>query len=106
MSVPRLLRPLVRMALTVALSAAATAGLAEGSTAMELPADTYAKVTALSAQGDKLASQARYRDAVVRYLEAMALLPEPKTRWSACTWLLAAIGDANFLGGHYEQAKT
>ena len=36
----------------------------------------------------------------------MALLPEPKTQWQACTWLLSAIGDANFLGGNYEQAKV
>lgn len=73
---------------------------------MELPAHVHTKVTALSEQGDKLASQARYREAVGQYLEAMALLPEPKTQWGACTWLLAAIGDANFLGGHYEQAKS
>jgi hypothetical protein len=24
------------------------------------------------------------------------LLPEPKTSWEAATWLLGAIGDANF----------
>jgi tetratricopeptide (TPR) repeat protein len=35
----------------------------------------------------------------------MELLPEPKFDWEASTWLLAAIGDANFLGGHYEQAR-
>jgi tetratricopeptide (TPR) repeat protein len=106
MSVSNRLKPLMRMALTVALSAAAITGLAEGSKAMERPERTLAKVTALSEQGDKLASQAKYGEAVIRYLEALALLPEPKTRWGACTWLLAAIGDANFLGGHYEQAKS
>jgi transposase len=30
------------------------------------------------------------------YLQAWDLLPEPKTEWEAATWLLAAIGDANF----------
>ena len=29
------------------------------------------------------------------------LLPEPKTDWEAATWILAAVGDANFLGGDY-----
>ena len=73
---------------------------------LELPNAIQARVTALSEQGDKLASQAKYKEAVVSYLEALGLLPEPKTQWEACTWLLAAIGDANFLGRHYEQART
>jgi hypothetical protein len=29
------------------------------------------------------------------------LLPEPKTDWEAATWILGAIGDANFLGKDY-----
>jgi tetratricopeptide (TPR) repeat protein len=79
---------------------------AQGSKAIELPKAVHAKITALSEQADKLASQEKYKEAVARYGEAFALLPDPKTKWAACTWLLAGIGDANFLGGHYEQAKS
>lgn len=74
--------------------------------APELPTEIHAKVSVLSDQGDRLATQAKYREAVGRYVEAWNLLPEPKTQWKACTWLLAAIGDANFLGGHHERAKN
>jgi hypothetical protein len=32
---------------------------------------------------------------------AYDVLPEPKIKWEAATWILAAIGDANFLGGDF-----
>ena len=73
---------------------------------MELPDTVYAKVQELSAAGDALADQAKYREAIEKYIAALELLPEPKTDWDACTWLLTAIGDANFLGGHFEQARS
>ena len=73
--------------------------------AADLPAPIHAKVTALSKAGDDLARQAKYREAVEKYIAALELLPEPKTKWEACTWLLAAIGDANFMGKHYEHAR-
>ena len=42
----------------------------------------------------------------MKYVEAIKLLPEPITQWEACTWLLVAIGDANFLSKNYQQAKN
>lgn len=57
-------------------------------------------------EGDDLADNGRYREAVEKYLQAFELLPEPKTDWEACTWLLAAIGDANFNSKNYEQASA
>jgi tetratricopeptide (TPR) repeat protein len=101
-----LLKIVIRALGIAALSLAPTVGVTQGEKAMELPKQLHAKVTALSEQGDQLASRRQYREAVVLYIEAMGLLPEPKTQWEACTWLLAAIGDANFLGAHYEQAKS
>lgn len=35
------------------------------------------------------------------YWAAWDLLPEPKNQWDAATWILSAIGDANFLGKDY-----
>lgn len=71
---------------------------------MELSNDIHDKVTALSQEGDRLADNGDYRAAVEHYIEALDLLPEPKTEWDACTWLLVAIGDANFKAGNHEQA--
>jgi hypothetical protein len=34
------------------------------------------------------------------------LLPEPQTDWEAATWILAAIGDANFLGDDFTAGLT
>jgi tetratricopeptide (TPR) repeat protein len=67
---------------------------------------TYAEVTRLSAAGDTLAKKGEHYLAIETYVEALELLPEPKTQWEAATWLLVAIGDANYLGGHYEQARS
>lgn len=74
--------------------------------AMELSDEIHEKVVQLSKEGDRLADAEDYRAAVERYIEALDLLPEPKTDWDACTWLLAAIGDANFRSGNHEQARA
>lgn len=67
----------------------------------ELPDDTHKRILKLSADGDALAESGRYPDALEIYWTAWDLLPEPQTDWEAATWLLAAIGDANFLGDDY-----
>ena len=67
----------------------------------ELPNDLHEKIQQLSADGDGFASAGRYPDAIRKYLEAWELLPEKKTDWEAATWILAAVGDANFLGGDF-----
>jgi tetratricopeptide (TPR) repeat protein len=55
-------------------------------------------------QGDALAAQRRYPDAVDLYRRAWSLLPEPKEVWSAATWLLVAIADAQFLSLEFASA--
>lgn len=71
---------------------------------MELSDAIHGQITQLSMAGDDLAENFRYREAVEKYLQALELLPEPRTDWEACTWLLAAIGDANFNSKNYEHA--
>ena len=68
----------------------------------ELPQAIHEKIRSLSAEGDALAEQQCFDEAVARYNEAWGLIPEPKANWQASTWLLAAIGDACFLGGHFK----
>ena len=70
----------------------------------QLPDAVYAKVTDLSSSGDVLVKQGKTREGVQAYVKALGLLPEPVTQWEAATWLLVAIGDANFKARSYEQA--
>lgn len=67
----------------------------------ELPQDLYVRIKARAAEGDVLAGKGQYEAAVRVYNEAWKEVPEPKNEWDASTWLLAAIGDACFLGGFF-----
>lgn len=71
----------------------------------ELPGDVHQQITTLSAAGDALAEQGDFPAALEKYWAAWDFLPEPQTDWEAATWLLAAIGDANFLGGDYAAGR-
>ncbi|MEK6346789.1 MAG: hypothetical protein V4764_04890 [Burkholderia sp.] len=71
----------------------------------ELDDSRHEQITALSAAGDALANGGDYPGALAKYWEAFDLLPEPKTDWDAGTWLLAAIGDANFLQRDYAAGR-
>ncbi|KQT35998.1 hypothetical protein [Methylophilus sp. Leaf414] len=67
----------------------------------ELSDGTHEDIQRLCAKGDKSAKAKQYPDALQSYWAAWDLLPEPKTEWEAATWILAAVGDANFLSGDY-----
>ena len=67
----------------------------------DLPDDTHIAVEALCATGDAEAKLRHFPSALASYWAAWDLLPEPKLEWEAATWVLAAIGDANFLAGDY-----
>ncbi|HZL90999.1 MAG TPA: hypothetical protein VFB96_21720 [Pirellulaceae bacterium] len=67
----------------------------------ELRDDLYEDIQSRCKTGDDLAAQGNYADALAQYWAAWDLLPEPKTDWDAATWILAAIGDANFLAGDF-----
>jgi tetratricopeptide (TPR) repeat protein len=62
-------------------------------------------VDRLCADGDGHADEARFPEALALYWEAWDLLPEPKIDCDAATWILAAVGDANFLGRDYEAGR-
>ena len=67
----------------------------------ELADDLHERIQQLSAEGDRLAEDRNFPAALDAYWAAWDLLPEPQTEWEAATWILVAIGDANFLGGDY-----
>lgn len=67
----------------------------------DLTDDIYAEVQRLCAAGDALAKDSKFSDAIPLYWAAWDHLPKPKSDWQAATWVLAAIGDANFLSGDF-----
>lgn len=61
----------------------------------ELPDDIYNRIEELSEQGDVLLDEEnRPEDAIAKWEEALALLPDPKQEWDAAAWLYASIGAA------------
>jgi hypothetical protein len=67
----------------------------------ELPDQLYDKVTDLSEAGDELVEKGRFKDGLLKYEAALALLPRPREQWEAFTWLMAAVGDAHFAEGDH-----
>jgi len=72
---------------------------------MELDDSVHEEVQRLCAEGDERAQAGNYPDALKRYWAAWDLLPEPRTQWEAATWILAAVGDANFLSGDFAAGR-
>jgi tetratricopeptide (TPR) repeat protein len=70
-----------------------------------LPEELHGRIEALCQEGDTLSAEGSYVAALERYRAAWELLPEPRTEWHAATWLLAAIGDVNFLEGDFAAGK-
>lgn len=71
----------------------------------ELDDKTHDTIKELCAEGDHHAEDGDYALALKLYWKAWDLLPEPQTDWEAATWILAAIGDASFLGGDFEAGR-
>ncbi|GAB7549689.1 tetratricopeptide repeat protein [Cupriavidus sp. 8B] len=72
---------------------------------MQLDESIYTVIKRHCAEGDRFADERQYRSAVGAYNKAWELIPAPKNDWEASTWILAAIGDACFLGGHPASSK-
>jgi tetratricopeptide (TPR) repeat protein len=66
---------------------------------------THAEIRRLCALGDTHAEAQDFAEALKSYWTAWDLLPDPKQQWNAATWILAAIGDTNFLLEDYEAGR-
>jgi tetratricopeptide (TPR) repeat protein len=64
---------------------------------------THTEIRRLAAQGDALADDGSFEEAIRRYHQAWQLIPDPKNRWEVTTWLMGAIGDACFASGSFSQ---
>lgn len=57
----------------------------------------HLKVKKLSSEGNTLAEKGLFDEAIIKFTEALQVLPPPRNQWEANTWLLSAIGDMFFL---------
>jgi len=71
---------------------------------MDLDGTVYEQIVALSKTGDSYYDRDQYDKAVFSYLDALALVPDPKQDWEAGTWLYSALGDALFMQQRYEDS--
>jgi len=71
----------------------------------ELDDEIHERIKRFCADGDAAAERGEFAAAIEQYEKAWDLLPEPKTRWEAATWILAAIGDTHYLSGEFEQGR-
>jgi len=72
---------------------------------IELSPTVHEAIQHFCADGDALAAARRYEEAIAEYNRAWEIVPEPKNRWNASTWILAAIADAAFLAGYNTSAR-
>jgi hypothetical protein len=70
----------------------------------ELDDQLYERIKKLCADGDAAAKNS-FPIAIGHYEAAWNLLPEPRTKWEAATWILAALGDAYYLSGEFSQGR-
>lgn len=76
-----------------------------GHKAAELDDVTYDQIQELSEQGNALAEDEAFSDALEKFNAALMLVPEPKTEWEAATWLYASMGDMYYLQEDYAKAR-
>jgi len=69
-----------------------------------IPDDIHAEISRLSQRGDQKAEAGQYGEALKEYEAAWELIPEPKGKWNAATWVLTAMGDAAYLSGDLDHA--
>ncbi|KLD72362.1 tetratricopeptide repeat protein [Xanthomonas pisi] len=72
---------------------------------LELSLETSAELDRLCALGDRHADAGDFPSALAAYRSAWNLLPDPKEDWHAATWILAAVGDANFRSGDFTAGR-
>ena len=70
----------------------------------ELDDNLHEVITRYCEEGDRLFDDGLFDEALLEYDSAWGLLPEPKLKWDAASWIYAAKGDAYFFKGDYSNA--
>src|SRR4249920_3184814 len=71
----------------------------------DLPREVAARIEPLCAEGDRLAEEQHWEEAIQSFKAAHALLPSPPEQWVAGTWILTAMGDTAYLAGNLDTAN-
>ncbi len=71
---------------------------------MALNEQIYDQIQSLCTQGDSLADDGCYEQALALYQQALEKIPQPLYDYEASVWIYAAIGDALFFMEQFEQA--
>jgi len=71
---------------------------------LALPLLLNRKMTTLATEGGRLLRQSRYDEATQVFQCALELLPEPRDKWQAGTWLVTMIGNCHFLQRRFADA--
>lgn len=64
----------------------------------------FRNIELLCAEADALANKGKHEKALAKYETAWVLLPEPRVKWEAATWILGAIGDIQFRKRNFASA--
>jgi len=70
----------------------------------KLPDSVFGNVKAMAEAGAQRMAEGKFGEAYELLVEAIGLLPEPKSRWNATGWLLVALGENAIRAGNYEAA--
>lgn len=70
----------------------------------ELDDDLYEKITQCCEDGDMLFDNGDFDNAIMKYNQAWDMLPEPKYKWDAASWIYCAKGDVFFFKNEYSEA--
>jgi tetratricopeptide (TPR) repeat protein len=73
--------------------------------ASQLDDRIVAAVTERCERGDDDVEAGRFAEAIARYREALALVPNPVHAWAVSIWIHGAIAEAYYLGGEYARAR-
>lgn len=72
---------------------------------MELQDELYERIVSLCSQGDDLVNNFEFENAIIMYLKALDLVPEPKQNWAASTWIYTALGDTCYINKDFDSSK-
>jgi tetratricopeptide (TPR) repeat protein len=70
-----------------------------------LPDDLYDRIVALTNEAQEWEEIEEWHKARAALEQALALLPEPKWKWEASTWIFTVLGDIEFQAGNYDPAR-
>lgn len=74
--------------------------------ASELDDHIVARVTELCEGGDDDVEAGRYDEAIVKYEEALGLVPKPLYSWAVTTFILTSIAESRYLQQDFSAARN